>query len=206
MDVQEKMVRTDHEVIELISRRWSPRAFAPHAVEEKKLSSMLEAARWAPSAGNEQPWRFIVARKQNPEGYAKLLACLKEKNQTWASSAPVLVMTLAKRHFRDDPDRHNPSWQHDVGLATAHLMLQATALDLYVHPMAGFYPEVARAAYHLPNAFEPLTVLAVGYLGDPADLPEDLQARERASRRRNPLQKFVFEEAWEQPARFLRPS
>ena len=203
MDTETKLADVGHEVIELIRRRWSPRAFALRPVEEEKLKRVLEAARWAPSAGNEQPWRFIVARKQHPHAYAKLLACLKEKNQTWAKGAPVLIMTFAKRHFRDDSERNNRTAQHDVGLATAHLILQATALNLYVHPMAGFLPDKARATYGVPEAFEPMAVLAVGYLGDASGLPDDLHAREHAPRKRHPLDALVFEEAWEQPARFL---
>lgn len=191
-----KRAQTDHPVLDLIAARWSPRAFSSRPVEEAKLSSVLEAARWAPSAGNEQPWRFIVATKAQPDAYAALLGCLKEKNQSWARSAPVLMLTLAKRHFRDDEARPNPHAWHDLGQALASMSLQATALGLAVHPMAGFSPERAREAFALPPALEPVTALALGYPGDPETLPRDLQVKERAPRRRKPLRELVLPLAW----------
>lgn len=199
----DKTAQADHPILEPIRQRWSPRAFADRPVAAETLLSVLEAARWAASSGNEQPWRFIVATKGEPQGYLKLLACLKEKNRSWAGAAPVLMLALAKGHFRDDPAGLNRHAWHDVGQAVATLSLQATALGLYVHPMAGFYPERVREAYAVPAAFEPVTALALGYLGNPETLPEDLRRREEAPRRRKPLSELVFAEAWGRAAALL---
>ncbi|CAN5453820.1 hypothetical protein BH24DEI1_BH24DEI1_17210 [soil metagenome] len=196
--MSDKTAQADHPILETIRQRWSPRAFADRPVERHKLLSVLEAARWAASAGNEQPWRFIVASRGEPQAYAKLLACLEEKNQSWAASAPLLMLALAKGHFRDDEAGANRHAWHDVGQAVATLSLQATALGLYAHPMAGFYPERVREAYALPAAFEPVAALALGYLGDAATLPEDLRRREAAPRRRKPLSELVL--SWGEPA------
>ncbi|HSF31598.1 MAG TPA: nitroreductase family protein [Candidatus Tectomicrobia bacterium] len=193
----EKPADTTYPIETLLKQRWSPRAFAARPVEPEKLLSLWEAARWAASTANQQPWYFIVASKENAAEHARLLSCLRENNQQWASHAPVLMVSVAKLTFdaNGQPNRHA---FHDVGLAVANLILQATALGLAVHQMAGFYPDRVRELYGVPEGFEPVAGIVLGYPGDPAILPEDLRQRELAPRTRKPLETFVFERSWGQ--------
>ena len=198
----EKPAETENPVHELFERRWSPRAFSARAVEPEKLRSMLEAARWAASCFNEQPWHFIIAAKADADGYERLLGCLAESNALWARHAPVLMISVASLNFKRNgkPNRHA---LHDTGQAAAHLALQATALGLAVHQMAGFDLAKAREQFSIPEGFEPVAAIAVGYPGDPEDLPEDLRARELAPRTRRPLEDFVFGGSWAQTSNLL---
>jgi nitroreductase len=133
-----------------------------------------------------------------------LLSCLRENNQQWASRAPVLMVSVAKLMFdaNGQPNRHA---FHDVGLAVANLITQATALGLYVHQMAGFYPDRVRELYGVPDGFEPVAGIVLGYLGDPTILPEDLQQRELAPRVRRPIESFVFQGAWGETSPLVMP-
>jgi len=200
----EKPADTTYPIEALLKRRWSPRAFADRAVEPEKLLSLWEAARWAASTANQQPWYFIVATKQNAAEYTRLLSCLRENNQLWASHAPVLMVSVAKLAF-DANGQSNRHAFHDVGLAVANLIVQATALGLAVHQMAGFYPDRVRELYGVPDDFEPVAGVVLGYPGDPATLSDDLRQRELAPRVRKPLDSFVFEHAWGQSAALVRP-
>jgi nitroreductase len=178
----------------LLGARWSPRAFAQQPVEEAKLRSILEAARWSASGGNGQPWHFIVATRENEEEYAKLASVLVPSNAEWAAQAPVLMLTVAKMVTSSGrPHRHA---FHDVGLAVQNLSIQALVLDLYVHQMAGFSVENARLLYGIPEEYEPVTMLALGYLGDPDTLSEPRRQQELTPRARKPLHEFVFAGAW----------
>ena len=179
------------EIHPLLQQRWSPRAFSAQPVEEAKLLTLIEAARWAASANNEQPWRFIYAAKGQSEHYNKLFDCLNEWNQAWAQSAPALIMTLVKTHFEKN-GRPNPWALHDLGLAVGNLTAQASALNLYVHSMAGFSAEKAREMFNLPPGLDPVTMIAVGYLGDPEQLSDSLKARELAQQQRKPLEELVY--------------
>ncbi|RMF71537.1 MAG: nitroreductase [Acidobacteria bacterium] len=181
----------DHPIHDLLARRWSPRAFADRGVEPDALRRLFEAARWAPSAFNEQPWRFLVARREQPEAFEALASCLVEGNQAWARRAPVLAITLAARRFARN-DRENPHAWHDVGLAVAQLTVQATALGLAVHQMAGIVPERVVEVGAVPDGFEPVTGLAIGYPGDPETLPGKFRAAETAPRVRRPQNETVF--------------
>jgi nitroreductase len=180
---------------ELLLERWSPRAFADRPVEPEVLRRLFEAARWAPSSYNEQPWAFCVATRDQPEAYARILSCLIEFNQTWARSAPVLMIPVTHLTFERNgqPNRHA---FHDVGLAMAQLTVQATAEGLAVHQMAGILPDKAREVLGLPEGWEAVTGVAFGYAGDPATLSEELRKRELAPRTRKPLGAFVFDGAW----------
>jgi len=191
----EKPAPTDYPVAEIIRRRWSPRAFAAQPVEPDKLRSLFEAARWAPSSFNEQPWVYILATKDQPDEYAQMLSCLVEKNQQWARLAPVLMVSVAKMNF-DKTGKPNRHAFHDVGLATATMLVQATAIGLFVHQMAGFSVEKIKATYSLPEGFEPVAAMAVGYPADPETLPEPFREQEVAPRRRKPISDFVFEGKW----------
>src|SRR5207237_4302235 len=138
-----KTARNDYPIHDLLRRRWSPRAFADRLVDPDKLRSLLEAARWAPSSFNEQPWAFVVATRDRQEEFARVLGCLVEFNQTWAKSAAALMLTFARLTFdrNGQPNRHA---YHEVGLAMANLTVQATAEGLAVHQMAGIVVEKAR--------------------------------------------------------------
>jgi nitroreductase len=188
----------------LLKRRWSPRAFADRPIEPEKLLRLWEAARWSASTANQQPWYFIVATKQDETQHARLLSCLRENNQQWASRAPVLMVSVAKLTFdaNGQPNRHA---FHDVGLAVANLITQATALGLGVHQMAGFYPERVRELYAVPEGFEAVAGIVLGYPGDPDILPDDLKQRELAPRVRKPLESFVFQGTWGQISPLVRP-
>ena len=191
----EKPATTDHQIEEILKRRWSPRAFSNRIVEREKLQSLFEAARWAASSFNEQPWSFIVATKEKPEEYAALLNCLMEKNQQWARLAPVLMVSVAKLNFDKNgkPNRHA---FHDVGMAVSNLIVQATTFGLYVHQMAGFSVEKVRETYGVPDGFEPVAAIAVGYPDDPNVLPEPFREQEIGPRRRKPIDSFVFAAKW----------
>ena len=195
-----KTADPDHDILDLFARRWSPRAFADRPVEPEKLRRMLEAARWTMSSYNEQPWRYVAApRHEDPDAYERLLHCLAEGNQSWAANAPVLMLAFYKKTF-SGRDRENRCAPHDLGAASAALTFQATEMDLYVHQMAGIQKDVIRETYDVPSDFEPMAGLAVGYLGDPAMLDEQMQSAERASRSRTPLDAIVFGDNWAEPS------
>ena len=202
-EVPAKAAAADHDLLDAIRYRWSPRAFSERPVEEEKLRSLLEAARWAASSYNEQPWRFLLATKQDPEAYDRLLGCLNEKNRKWARTAPALMLSFAKKTFSQGDKANRHAW-HDVGLAMGNLLMQATVLGLYAHQMAGILPEEIRATYDAPDDFEPVAGVALGYLGDPSVLPEGLQEKERAPRSRRPLGETVFGEAWGEAVDLVR--
>jgi nitroreductase len=194
-----KRIETRHRVLSVFAERWSPRSFADRALEEEKLASLFEAARLAPSAHNTQPVRFLLARKERAEEHRRLFECLSEGNRSWAHSAPALVLaSTMRRRFSQAEGRlvPYPHAMHDLGLAVMSLILQAQALGLHCHPMAGFDPDRARETFAIPALFEPGVVIAIGYLGSPDALPDDLRAREIAPRTRRPLEETVFEGAW----------
>jgi nitroreductase len=193
-----RLAKTDYPIHELLQKRWSPRAFADKPVEPDKLKRLLEAARWAPSSFNGQPWAFIIGTKDQPADYAKVLSCLVEFNQSWAKAAPVLMITAARLNFEhnNEPNRHA---FHDVGQAIANLTLQATAEGLFVHQMAGILPDVAKKTLAIPDGWEAVTGVAIGYLGDPAALPEKLREREATPSPRKPLAQIAFAGSWGKP-------
>ena len=201
---QDKPTPTEHELHELIRRRWSPRAFAPTPVPDGVLAQLFEAARWAASSSNAQPWRFLLTRA-GEASFQKLHACLSRGNQPWTERVPVLLLSVTDTVFAakgDKPARDNPTAKHDLGLAAANLALQATALELYVHPMAGFDRDRVREVFAIPSPYEPVTVTAIGYLADLDTLSEAERERERAPRSRKPLGDIVFEGDWGNPAAF----
>lgn len=201
----EKPAPTDAEVHDLIRHRWSPRSFADRPVEPAKLRLLFEAARWAASCFNEQPWSFLVATKGDKASYDAIFASLVSGNQAWAGSAPVLAISVAKRAF-DRNDKPNPHWWHDVGLAMGNLTLQATDLGLFVHQMMGFSADRIRESFSVPEGHEPVAAIAIGYPGDPAALPDGLREREVATRERRPMESFVFCAAWGSTAPFVKTS
>jgi nitroreductase len=190
-----KIADTEYDVHHLVSSRWSPLAFLDKPVKADELRALFEAARWSPSCYNDQPWNFIYALRKDNSSFERLLETLVPQNQEWARQAPVLVISVARKAFRHNGQPNSHSW-HDIGLATALLALQATAQGLCVHIMAGFDKEKARATLGIPESFEPVSAIAIGYSADPAVLPERLQARENAPRTRLLQDSFVFHGSW----------
>ena len=196
----EKPAVTDHPIHELLATRWSPRAFREEPVTDEQISSLLEAARWSASCFNAQPWRFIVASRQQRDDFDALVGCLKEANQVWAGNAAVLVLVVASTRFEHN-GKNNRHAGYDSGAAAAQLTAQATAMGLAVHQMAGFDAGKAREVHAIPENFEPMAVMAVGHPGEPGSLPDGLQERERAPRSRKPLSELVFTGTWGNPRR-----
>jgi nitroreductase len=194
--------KTDYPIHDLIARRWSPYVFAPRPVPESDVQSLLEAARWAPSSYNEQPWRFMIAARTQPEEFAKLLSCLVESNQTWAENAGFLMLGIVARAFIRN-GKPNAAAEHDLGLCMGSLTFEATARGLVVHQMIGIVPQKAREVYGIPAGFDPLTAAAIGYLGDESKAPPELAQRDAARRGRRPLKETVFEGKWSQPAKII---
>ncbi len=198
----EKPADAAHPIHDLLRRRWSPRAYSEQPVDPEALRSLLEAARWAPSSNNDQPWHFIVGTKDDPSVHDRLFRCLNEGNKKWAFRAPVLILSVARLNFEDEgtPNRH--AW-HDTGMAAFSLTLQATALGLVAHQMAGFNVEQARVDLAIPPGFEPVAMIAVGYSGDPAELPAYLRERELKPRERKSVTEFVSTGMWGVPPAWL---
>lgn len=177
-------------VLEVIRQRRSLRAFADKPVEPDKIKSLFEAARWAPSSVNEQPWRYIYANREQPELWNRIFETLNEGNKVWVKPAPLLIVSFSLKIFTRN-GRPNTSAKYDLGAANAFLSLQATALGLAVHQMGGFDKEKAMTVLNIPDSFEMGVIMAVGYPGNPDDLPEPLKQRELAPRVRNVLAEFV---------------
>jgi nitroreductase len=190
----QKPADTAHPIHELLARRWSPRAFSDQRVEPAMLRTLWEAARWAPSSSNLQPWSFLVATKDDSKEFARMLACLVEPNQVWAKDAPVLMIAVAAKLDKDnDPNGHA---RYDVGQAVLSLSIQAADVELFVHQMAGILQDTIRETYRIPDTHEPVTALALGYAGTPDQLSEKLRQRELAPRVRKPIAEFVFAGQW----------
>ena len=188
---------------ELIANRRSPRAFSEQPIESAELLSLFEAARWSPSSSNDQPWRFIVATKDDSRIFSALVESLMEGNRRWAERAPVLVLALAQSTYSKTGTAYRHSW-YDLGQSVAHLSVQATALGLAVHQMGGFDADKARQLLSIPEGFQPVIVFAVGYPSQPSTLPADLRKREQAPRSRKLLQDFVHTEEWGKPSSHIQ--
>jgi len=193
-----KVAATDHSIHELIQHRWSPRAFdASRPVPRAELLRLFEAARWAPSSRNEQPWRFLLLeRDAMPEAWRALLESLTTSNQSWAAAAPVLVLSAVRTSFEDTGTANHMAW-YDAGQAVAFLTIQATSQGLAIRQMEGFDRARARAAFSIPAEFEPAVAIAIGYAGDPEALShEKHKTAETQPRKRRPVGDFVYEGAW----------
>jgi nitroreductase len=190
-----KLATPDHPIHELLKRRWSPYSFLARPVPDNILCSLFEAARWAPSSYNEQPWAYIVAKSSDGEAFERLLSCLVEVNRVWAKAAPVLALGCTRLSFAGN-GQPNAVAVHDLGQASCSLTLEASARGLFVHQMAGILPDRVREVYRVPEGVQPVTALAIGYLGDPGELPETLQNRDLAARTRKPLREFIFGDSW----------
>ncbi|MGW9628438.1 nitroreductase family protein [Microbacterium sp. NPDC055521] len=191
--VLDRTAQTEHPVLDVLADRWSPRAYDADApIDEAKLASALEAARWSPSAYNSQPWRFIVARR-GTELHGGVVSALVEFNQAWAAHAAVLVVAIAEA--ASEGGTPNTHAIYDLGQAVAHLSVQAHSDGLHVHQMSGFDPSTISELTDLGERFTPITVIALGELGDAGGLPEALQERESAPRVRRPIDETIIASA-----------
>lgn len=182
-------------LLRAIADRRSPRAFADRPVPDERLAVLFEAARWAPSGGNGQPWRFVITRRGG-EAFERLAATLRPGNAAWAPRAPVLLAAACKT-VRDDPGkpvRPNRRALLDLGLALENLLLQAAHDGLAAHPMAGFDADAASAALGVPEDHQLGVLVALGYPGDPASLAPEVRAKDERPRRRLALASFVFDD------------
>jgi nitroreductase len=193
-----KLARSHHDILDVIVRRWSPRAFDPaREVAMSDLLRLFEAARWAPSSRNEQPWRFVIAdRRRQPATFAAVQSSLRGANPQWAHAAPVLVLVACRLTHERDEATNLHAW-YDTGQAVGFLTLQATSIGLSVRQMEGFDRAIVRDVLHVPAAFEPAVLMAIGYSGDPDALASDKhRAAERTPRARRPLEEIVFDGEW----------
>lgn len=191
----QKHAQPDHPINENIAKRWSPYAFADRPVTDDDLRSLFEAARWAASSYNEQPWSYLVATKADSQAFQKLLTCLVEPNQAWAGDAAALAIGCTSLNFTRN-GKPNAAAVHDLGLASATLTFEATARGLAVHQMIGILPDKVRELCGVPEGVQPVTALAIGYAADPNNLQEKFRDRDLASRSRKKLKEFVFGSAW----------
>ena len=179
------------EILDILGRRWSPRCFDDKAVEQEKLQNMMEAARLAPSAMNEQPWYYFIGRKDD-ETYRKIFSTLVEFNQLWAIQAPLLMMACGRTKYVSRDNSDNRYWDYDVGQSVAYLTLQATYEGLFCHQMGGFDTDKTAELFHLPEEVAPIVVIAVGYMGNPETLPDFLRTMENGPNTRKSLESFIF--------------
>ena len=190
------------QLIDAIEKRWSPYRFVPQIVEDDKLVRCLDAARWAASSYNDQPWYFIVAKRENEAEFQTALGCLLEANQQWAKQAGVLLLTAIRTTFQMN-NKPNRVALHDLGAAAAHLALQAAVEGLQAHQMAGVNLSQVRIAYSIPEGFEPQTAIAIGYPDTSAAAPGDpLAERDAGERKRKSLEQFVYRGKWGQGVSF----
>ncbi len=194
-----KHAATDHPILKILAERWSPYGFEDRPVADADLRSLFEAARWAASSYNEQPWNYLVATQENQPEFERILSCLVESNQAWARNAPVLALAVVSLQFAKNK-QDNRAAVHDMGLAAGNLVVEATARGLSVHHMIGILPDKAREVYQIPEHFEAWTAMAIGYKADPAKLSDALKERDLAPRQRKRLSKFVFTGLWGRPS------
>jgi nitroreductase len=193
---------TEFPVNELIRDRWSPRAFSEKEIAPADLRSLFEAARWAPSSSNEQPWAFIVATRHDHENFKKALQPLVEFNVNWAKRAYVLGFAISELAFAKN-NAPNRNAQYDTGAAMSQLSTEATSRGIMVHQMAGFDPGTAREIFEIPAGWEAIAAFAIGYPGDPTSLPQPYRDREIAPRLRKPIREFVMSGKWGHTADFI---
>lgn len=186
----EKIAETKFAVHPLIAGRWSPRAFDPKPIGDEPFYALFEAASWAPSAMNEQPWRYVAARKENETGFQKLLDCLLPGNARWAKNAAALILVYCKTTYTKNGEP-NVTALFDTGSANQNLLLQAFSAGIYSHVMGGFDRTKARDVFSIPEGYEPVCMIALGYPGDAESLEEPFKLRETAPRSRKPLDEFL---------------
>lgn len=199
-----KNAQTKVSIHPILENRWSPRSFDSRPIEKNKIISLFEAARWSASCYNDQPWNFIIATKEDDEAYQKMLSCLVESNQLWASKAYLLLIAIARKHFNHN-GKENHHARHDIGMSLSQLTMQAVSQGLSVHLMAGFDSKRAQTLYAIPDGFDAVVAGAVSYRNENIeDLPENLQEKELAVRERKNLEDFVFQNKWKEVSHLIK--
>ena len=198
----DKTAKNQYLVNDLSKNRWSPRAFSDQPVELEKLQSLFEAARWSASAGNEQPWRYLIGIKSD-ETWTKILETLEKGNQSWAEKAPVLLLVMGKK-TRGKRNSDNFYYAYDTGQSMAHLSLEAMSQGLHLHQMGGFSHESAREKFGIPEDHQPLAAVAIGYFGNPDSLNDDQKESERSERKRKDFSEIVFSGSFGQPSNIFK--
>lgn len=186
-------------VHEFVSRRRSPVIFSPDPVSEELILQLAEAARWAPSSFNQQPWRFVFALREKPDEWGRMFGLLMPGNREWVQyNVPVLMMSVTETV---PEGRHQPNLYafHDAGLSAGNLIMQATSIGLFVHPMGGFDKERAKSELDIPEPFQPVAMFAIGYPGKTKGMPAALIERDQAERKRKPLEEILFRGKWNGP-------
>lgn len=186
-------------ILEIIQERWSPYSFSSNPVEESKLKAMFEAAGYAPSSNNEQPWMFVYTTREDRKVFDDYLGFLVDSNRVWAKNAYALIISMARTKFSLSGKMNRYAF-HDTGMAVSNLLLQALALDIYVHQMGGFSVEKVKEYFKLDNDTEPVAVMAVGYLGDNEQISPELLKRDEKRRPRKPVNLYTFRNALSKPA------
>jgi len=186
-------------ILEIIQERWSPVAFSSSKVEEYKLKAMFEAAGYAPSCNNEQPWLFVYTTQDEKEAFNDYMGFLAEGNKLWAKNAYALAISMARTKFSHN-DKPNRFAFYDTGMAVTNLLLQAQTLDIFVHQMGGYSIEKVKEYFSLGDGIEPIAMMAIGYLGDGSDLSPELLKRDEKRRPRKSVSEFVFKNSLSQPA------
>jgi nitroreductase len=187
-------------VLPVILERWSARSYAERAVPPTEIEKLFASVRWTASARNEQPWRFVVGSRGS-ETYNKMVDIMMDFTRPWASTAPLLILCLAKKKFSHDGSP-NPFALYDLGGAATTIMLQATWQGLSCRTLASFFGDKLRASLNIPEDYAIGSIIALGYQGDPVALPgEEMVAQETSSRERKPLEEIVFS-SWGEPLEF----
>lgn len=190
-----KIPQTTYPVIDVIKQRWSARAFADKAIGDTEMNTLFEAASWSSSSSNRQPWRYLYAHKGEPE-FEQICETLAIGNQLWAKNAAVLVLSAAKMNFEDRPEVQNNHAFYDVGSANILLLLQAVTMGIYGHEMGGFSKEKVKEFFPIPEDWDYVCIIALGYLDEPESLEEPFRSRELTARSRKPLSEIVFKGQW----------
>lgn len=190
----ENIADVDYEIFALLKQRYSPRIFRDKKISEQHLNQLFEASRWAASASNHQPWRFLYAEKDT-ETYEAILDCLSDDNKKWAGNAPLLMLTAYKE--KTDKGMENFHALHDLGLCLGGMTVQAQYMGIALHHMAGVDWKKAQKVFNIPEGFHVTTAVAIGhYGGDLEDLPDNLKEQETAARKRMPQSEFAFNGVW----------
>ena len=186
-------------ILEIIEERWSPYSFSSIPVEEYKLKAMLEAAGYAPSCNNEQPWVFVLATQENRAIFDAFLGFMNDPNKVWAKNAYAIIISMARTKFSHN-GKPNRFAFHDTGMAVSNLLLQAFAMDIHVHQMGGYSVEKVKKYFNLNEDMEPVAMMGVGYLGDGDSIPPELFERDEKRRPRKSLNEFAFKNTLSDPA------
>ncbi|WP_417443777.1 nitroreductase family protein [Joostella sp.] len=190
----DKIAKTNHEIYALLKMRWSPRVFKEDKLPESEIKQLFEAARWAPSSNNMQPWRFMYAEKGS-DTYDKIVDCLSDFNKSWVVNAPLLMITA----YKENTDDGKPNFHalHDLGLAVGNMCVQAQYMNIGVHQMAGIDWEKAQKVFKIPKGYHVSTAIALGYYGgDFSKLNDNLLDMEKSERTRVPQKDFAFKDSW----------